>query len=209
MYASSEKKLDILNDHYKDTFSHLLIYRKQRDRLLMYLLINVVIISIYVFYPERTPDAISEAVSKKIGISLTSIDPVLILIIPEILGCIIMFKQLQLSLLIQRQRFYLEELEKDLTTLFPGGVAFTRETNFSLEERRNLSVWSNIPYIWFFSILFCWMALLFLWLVYQRNGFSATWYVCFGIWLLLTFYLAYRIFWALRQKRKMQRKFNT
>jgi hypothetical protein len=28
MYASSEKKIDILNDHYKDTFSHLVSYRK-------------------------------------------------------------------------------------------------------------------------------------------------------------------------------------
>ena len=38
MYASSEKKLDILNDHYKDTFSHLVSYRKQGDRLLIDLL---------------------------------------------------------------------------------------------------------------------------------------------------------------------------
>ena len=35
MYASSQKKIDILHDHYKDTFSHLVNYRKQRDRLLL------------------------------------------------------------------------------------------------------------------------------------------------------------------------------
>ena len=61
MYSSSEKKLEILNDHYKDTFSHLVSYRKQRDRLLLYLLAGVGLMFLYQLFPEETTTAISEA----------------------------------------------------------------------------------------------------------------------------------------------------
>ena len=50
MYSSSEKKIDILNDHYKDTFSHLVSYRKQRDRLLLYLTVVMMIMFLYQFF---------------------------------------------------------------------------------------------------------------------------------------------------------------
>lgn len=33
MNVSDDKKAEMLNDHYKDTFAHLVAYRKQRDRL--------------------------------------------------------------------------------------------------------------------------------------------------------------------------------
>ena len=68
MYASSEKMIDILNDHYKDTFSHLVIYRKQRDRVLVYLLGKVVIMLVYEMFPQQITSAVSEVVSKKIGV---------------------------------------------------------------------------------------------------------------------------------------------
>ena len=58
MYASGEKKIDILNDHYKDTFSHLVGYRKQRDRLLLYLLGVVVIMLVYEIFPQQTASAV-------------------------------------------------------------------------------------------------------------------------------------------------------
>ncbi len=70
MYSSSEKKLDILNDHYKDTFSHLVSYRKQRDRVLLYMLGISAMLALYLVFPDGIIDVVVEVVSSKIGVEL-------------------------------------------------------------------------------------------------------------------------------------------
>ena len=130
MYASSEKKLDILNDHYKDTFSHLVSYRKQRDRLLLYLLVVVAVMYLYELFPDKTTIAISEVFSKKIGVKIVdSIVSFLLQTLPLIFVTFLGLRYWQVWHLIESQYDYFEKLEKDLASLFPSGVPFTRESN--------------------------------------------------------------------------------
>ncbi len=68
MFASNDKKLEILNDHYKDSFSHLVSYRKQRDRLMLFLLSVLGIMILFQYFPNQISQSASKFVSTKIGV---------------------------------------------------------------------------------------------------------------------------------------------
>ena len=145
MYASGEKKIDILNDHYKDTFSHLVSYRKQRDRLLLYLLGAVTILFLYQFFPDEVIDVIFKAVSAKleVDIVLSSIEKIMLIIIPLIVFLTILSRRYwQVWNLIESQYDYLEKLETELASLYASGVPFTRESKFSFKGQR-ISLWNH------------------------------------------------------------------
>lgn len=172
MYASSEKKIDILNDHYKDTFSHLVSYRKQRDRLLLYLLVVVVILFLYSLFPTETNSAILKMVSNKIA--LEKIEPIFVCALLVISGFIMMFRYFQLRALIEKQYYYLELLEAELAPLYLNSVAFTRESNFSVKENRNLCIWSHKLYDLSFYVLFTFSAALCVTLILRHFGYNLT-----------------------------------
>lgn len=114
MYASSEKKIDILNDHYKDTFSHLVSYRKQRDRLLLYLLGAVMILFLYQLSPDKTVEVIFTVVSEKIGVDTnpSDIDKVLLVMIPTLVFFFVVGRRYwQVWHLIEEQYDYLGRVD--------------------------------------------------------------------------------------------------
>ena len=63
----TSSKLEILNDHYKDTFSHQLGYLKRRDRFSLYLFLALVIMFLEVMSPSGTETIISKLISKYLG----------------------------------------------------------------------------------------------------------------------------------------------
>ena len=156
MFPSSDKKLEMLNDHYKDTFSHLVAYRKQRDRLLLYLLGLVTMLVLYQLFPREITDGILKIVSKKIGVDII-LDPLqrtLLVYMPPLLFCFILaHRYWQIWNLIDSQYDYLEELETELASLFASGIPFTRESNFS-HKNQNVSIWSHEFYNWCFRVIF-------------------------------------------------------
>lgn len=156
MYSSSEKKLEILNDHYKDTFSNLVSYRKQRDRLLLYLLGVVMMLFLYQFFPEEIIYIVFTVVSKKIGvdIDLSLIDKLMLFFTPVFVFFLVIGRRYwQVWHLIENQYDYLEKLEKELASLYASGVPFTRESKFA-DKDSNLSIWSNEYYNDVFRTIF-------------------------------------------------------
>ena len=148
MYASSEKKLDILNDHYKDTFSHLVSYRKQRDRLLLYMVGVLMILFLYQFFPGEIVDTIFTTVSNKTGVDmeLGFIEKHFLIFTPTFVFYFVAGRRYwQVWHLIDKQYDYLEEIEKELSSLYASGLPFTRESKFSYKGK-NLSIWSNTYY---------------------------------------------------------------
>ena len=176
MFVSSDKKLEMLNDHYKDTFSHLVGYRKQRDRLLLYLMTVVVIMILYQFFPEETITAISEIVSKKIGVNLGR-GSVLVYILPMPFFVILGQRYWQVWHLIESQYDYLEKLEEELASLFSSGVLLPAKVIFP-SKGRDLSIWSHKFYDQCFLFLLCNLVFLGATFGFRHYGFSMGWLIC-------------------------------
>ena len=191
---SSDKKLDILNDHYKDTFSHLVSYRKQRDRLLLYLLGLVVIMWLYELFPDEMSAALSKIASEKTGVTkVESIISNVLKELPMLCAVFLAFRYWQTWHLIESQYDYLEKLETELASLFSSGIPFTRESNFSYKKNRNLSIWSHKPYNLSFTLLFYGLFLLRLTSDYRLHGFSWGWLISCIIWIILFLFWHFRI----------------
>ena len=152
MFASNDKKLEILNDHYKDTFSHLIRYRKQRDRLMLCLLVVLVIMYTVQLFPDEATESFSKMLTKKVGVQIP-LSILHALAIPYIFFFIISHRYWQLWNLIERQHDYVQELEKELSSLFLSGVPYTRETNFAFKDDVNLSTWSHGIYNHVFNVI--------------------------------------------------------
>ena len=194
MYSSSEKKLEILNDHYKDTFSHLVSYRKQRDRLLLYLVALVAIMWLYDLFPDEVSNLILEITSERIGVNgVESIVSYLLDSLPLMCVVFLAFRYWQIWHLIESQYDYLEKLETDLASLFPSGIPFTRESNFSYKTNRNLSIWSHRIYNLSFTILFYGLFLFRVTSDYRLHGFSWGRLVYCIVWIALLLFWHFRI----------------
>ena len=149
LLVSNENKADILNDHYKDTCLRLERYRKQRNRLVFYAAIMMLIIFFFQIFPTETLRIVA-SIFLRIGLNK----------VPEIaddsghvarpfLGIVLLtiaftFKHYRIAM--DKQFAYVKILESDLNSLYPKSNLFKRETNFSLKESNSFSMWDSTNY---------------------------------------------------------------
>ena len=205
MAASDDKKFEILNDHYKDTFSHFVSYRKQRDRLFLYLLLVFAIMFLQVVDPDEFDGFISKLISEKMGAN--------IVLDASFIRCLVWFflwslvlKYFQTVVLIERQYSYLHKLEKEISSYFSSGVPFTREGKSYLGNYPKLSDWADILYVWVFPALLLFFSLVKIVIEFPDDGqFSFVWNTslvfCSLIWITSVLYLIFR-FNLKRAKKK-------
>lgn len=152
MTVSEDRKLETLNDHYKDTFSHQLNYLKQRNRLFFYLLVVLTLMFFQVVSPSESDTIISKFVSKKIGEDV-------VLKTSFVRGMLwfallsLVLRYCQTTVHIERQYIYVHKLEKEVAAFYPNSVAFTREGKSYRKDYPILSDWADILYVWVFPVL--------------------------------------------------------
>lgn len=146
-----DTKLQILHDHYKDTFAHLQNHLKTRDRLFFFILVVVTLLLFQVFSPQEAGDAISQFVSQRLELK----EPIDI----SIIGSVIWFSLLAIALRyfqtvvhIERQYAYIHGLEEQLSPNFDN-KAFTREGKSYLSDYPLFSSWAHTLYTIVFPIL--------------------------------------------------------
>ena len=192
----SPSKLEILNDHYKDTFSYQIGYLKRRDRLSLYLLLTLMIMFLEVMSPSGTETIISKLISNYLGngVSLET----------SLVRCLFWFflfglvvRYCQIVVLVEEQYSYLHELEKELTSFFSSGIPFTREGKSYLKDYPTLSNWSDILYTWVFPATLLLFTGAKIQIEFPNEFFNFTWIVsalfCLMIWLTIAFYLHFQI----------------
>ena len=62
-----DKKIDILYDHYKDTFENLKIYLQRRNNYTFICLVLIAAFSFQILNPTQTTDISNELIKKNIG----------------------------------------------------------------------------------------------------------------------------------------------
>jgi hypothetical protein len=148
---SEDTKLDVLNDHYKDTFAYLQEFRKRREQLLLLILVVATIMLFQIFSPKDAEDAIGQFIAK--GLDLQG--PVDISFVGSVLWfswlCLVI-RYFQTAVHIERQYDYIHDLEKQLSQLYDG-KAFTREGQFYLARYPLFSNWAHILYTIVFPVV--------------------------------------------------------
>ena len=152
---SNDKKVEILNDHYKDTCLRLAGYRKQRNRLVFYAAITMFITMFLVFFPTemlrimaafflRTP--IEDLIKNADDSLYNLIVKFTARLIPGFILMTIAFTYKHYRIAIDTQFAYVKMLESELNSLYPESNLFNRETNFSLKESNSFAMWSSQHY---------------------------------------------------------------
>ena len=151
--ATEDSKLEVLHDHYKDTFTILQGHLQLRDRIFVFTLLAVTVILFQIFSPEGSGQAISQFVMSKLGLN-SPIDT-------SFLGTIIWFATLalvvryfQTVVYIERQYDYVHQLEEYLNRAY-GSKIFTREGKFYLSRYPTFSRWTAFLYGVIFPALLC------------------------------------------------------
>lgn len=146
-----DAKLQLLHDHYKDTFSYIRGYLKLRDRLFVLILIVVTLMLFQVYSPAESSEAVSQFITKKLELK----SPIDITFI----GSIIWFSLLSLVVRyfqtvvhIERQYTYIHQIEEQLSAQYEN-KAFTREGKSYLKDYPLFSSWAWILYTIVFPVL--------------------------------------------------------
>lgn len=148
---NEDKKLEILNDHYKESCAHLKDFLRMRDLLFLGVLIAVTIMLYGVFLPQKAGDVVNQFIigrlSLKNPIDVTFIDSVIWF---ALFSLVLRYFQNVVS--IERQYDYIHMLEERLCRYYDGEV-FTREGKSYKENSPLFSKWAWIVYTIVFPAL--------------------------------------------------------
>lgn len=140
--------LDILYDHYKDTFSHIRDWEKQRNRSFFIVIALVGLLFLEVGYPANLAQVLGEVDASSIKLSLRAIPVPALLSATWTFLVLVVLQYCQTSVHIERQYNYLHAVENGLSSTYGGGVIFHREGKVYMDDYPWLSWWA-----WFFYTL--------------------------------------------------------
>lgn len=106
------KTIELLYDHYKDTFFYIQTYRKYRDKMFLYLMISLIFSVIFFQNPTEISQLIINFINTQYKLNLTiSFNIINSLILLLLLSFTI--KYFQSNLLLERQYDYIHKLEDE------------------------------------------------------------------------------------------------
>ena len=151
MALTDDKKLDVLHDHYKDSFTQIKEHLKLRDRLFILILLLVTVMLFQVFSPNSAQTTISKVVNARLGLKDTAplIDFTFVSSVIWFALLAAVVRYYQVIIFIDRQYIYMDKLEDQLSASYCD-PAFTREGRFYLNEYPFFSECAHV----FYRVLF-------------------------------------------------------
>ena len=148
---TEDTKFQILSDHYKDSFSYLQKFLKQRDIFFFLILIVVTLMLFQIYSPADSGKAISQFVTNELELE-DSIDISFIGSIIWFLLLSFVVRYFQTVVFIERQYNYIHKIEDQLSPFYNNDV-FTREGKSYLSNYPLFSKWVSILYTIIFPFL--------------------------------------------------------
>ena len=140
-----ETKLQVLNDHYKDTFGILRDYLRFRDKLFTLILVVVALLLFQLHSPKDSGEIISQLISTKL--SLTKIIDL------SFVGSLLWFvlfslvlRYYQTAVWIEKQYKYIHEIERDLCKYYGSDCMFLRESKTYFKNYPLFTTWAWVLY---------------------------------------------------------------
>ena len=167
------KLVEVLSNHYSETFDQLKEVVARRDRLFLYILLVIFILLLYISSPTVMSDWVNSFFSSQVtGATGTTMQP---LINVAVIGVVLLLALLSFShtyfqtvLHIERQYDYVYQLEEQLARFF-SDKAFIREGKHYLNYKRRFSSWTKFIFWYLFPALYLLFILYFLWFLFTTS----------------------------------------
>ena len=147
----TDTKLQILAEHYKNTFNLLQDSLKQRNRLFLFVLCILILMLFQLYTPQEASHLISQFISSKLNIS-THMNTLFIQSIIWFGLLATTLKYFQSVVFIERQYNYIHQLEEQLSKEYEK-KAFTREGDSYLEDYPTFLNWASCLYTIIFPVI--------------------------------------------------------
>ena len=159
MNSTKEGNLEILYDHYKDTFSYTREYLKERERLFAFVLGVIFLQFLQISFVDQYLEAFNIFVEKKLGFNFA--------FSKEFLNNFLWFilfstslRYFQINTLINRQYNYLHSLEDKLCQESGDKDFIRREGRMYLKKYPIFLNWVHFLYTWVFPVILIIVALI-------------------------------------------------
>lgn len=150
MAITDNRKLEILHDHYKESFSYIREREKQRDRLFILVIAFIGILFLEIQYSDIFSNILGNIKLEFIELNVSIMPISVFLSVTWTYLFITILKYCQTSILIERQYDYLHRLEKKISGFFGNQTIYCRESKAYLDK---YPLFSNLVWI-FYVVLF-------------------------------------------------------
>jgi hypothetical protein len=130
----TDKQLEILHDHYKETFARLRAAEALRDRLFLWVIGLFALLSLEIGYPAAVGGALGKLSIAGTELDLQALPLPALLNATWVLMLTISLRYCQTTVLVNRQYPYLHTLEEAISPEVGGGDLYQREGKVYLRE---------------------------------------------------------------------------
>ncbi len=149
----SETPLDVLHDHYKDSFSHIREREKQRDRLFLVLIGLFALLSLQILYPADFGGALGPLKVSGAEVDLGALPLPALLSASWVFTFAIALRYCQVSINVERQYPYLHALEEKISAAIGDRDLYQREGQAYLQNYPLFSDWAWFCYVFLFPAI--------------------------------------------------------
>jgi hypothetical protein len=191
----TDKQLEILHDHYKETFARMLVAEASRDRLFLWVIALFALLSLEIGYPAAVGGALGKLSIAGGELNLQALPLPALLNATWVLTLTIGLRYCQASIFVGRQYPYLHTLEDAISPMVGGGDLYRREGKVYLREYPLLLEVAWIAYGILFPLIIMFAALgltiwELTWVLYPRYHIFFDAFIAAA---LICFYFLYRV----------------
>jgi len=150
MAIDDNTKLEVLHDHYKESFSHIREREKQRDRLFAIIIAYISILFLEILYSDNFSNILRNIKLEFVELNISIMPISVFLSITWTCLFFVVLKYNQTLILIERHYEYLHKLEKKISDAFEDQNIYCREGRAYLDK---YPPFSNLVWIFYKLLL--------------------------------------------------------
>jgi hypothetical protein len=148
-----DKQLDVLHDHYKESFGRVRELERSRDRNFLWLIVLYALLALQVGYPKEFQGSIQDLSFAGGEIALGTLPRAALLSSTWAMTLAITLRYCQAAVAVDRQYPYVHFLEENISPMVGGNNLYKREGYFYLTEYPTMLNVAWISYVMIFPIL--------------------------------------------------------
>jgi hypothetical protein len=194
--------MELLHDHYKDSFAHIRDREKSRDRYFVLCILLIGILFFQVNYPSNFFTALGQLSILGTTIDLVSLPLAALLSISWTMNLVFTLRYCQFSIFVERQYKYLHKLEETISKGIGEKAIYSREGASYLEDHPLFTTWAWFFYVWMFPIIVVVSSVLLLYIEMVRGPHAWPYKVydlLMGVGIVISYFL-YRLGPAIPKK---------